>query len=134
MNKERVKFSLRFLLAFLFIVAGALHFTHAQFYLAIMPPYLPFHLALVYISGFFEIVGGIGLLIPSLRGYAGYGLVALLFAVFPANIYMAVNEVRVGNASFSPVLLWLRLPLQFALMALVLWCTKRNQEERGQSV
>ncbi len=95
-----------------------------------MPPYLPFHLALVYISGIFEIVGGIGLLIPSVQRYTGYGLVALLIAVFPANINMAVNEVGVSDASFSPALLWLRLPLQFVLIALILWCTKRAQGEK----
>lgn len=126
MTKDRVKFVVRLLLALLFTVGGALHFTHTQFYLAIMPPYLPHHLALVYLSGFFEIMGGIGLLIPALSRFAGYGLVALLIAVFPANIYMAVNHLKIGGASFPSLLLWLRLPLQFVLMALVLWCARRR--------
>lgn len=127
MNKEQVKFVVRLLLALFFLVAGILHFTRTGFYLAIMPPYLPFHLALVYISGFFEIVGGVCLLIPALSRFAGYGLVALLVAVFPANVNMAINEVSIGDTSFPPLLLWLRLPLQFALIALVLWCTKRSE-------
>jgi len=129
MNKRWVKSLLRFLLALLFIVAGVLHFTHTQVYLAIMPSYLPFHRALVLASGFFEIVGGIGLLFPFAQRYAGYGLVALLLAVFPANIHMAMNEVEVSNSSFASLLLWLRLPLQFALIWIILWCTKRDDEK-----
>lgn len=129
MNK--IKFAVRILLAVTFIIAGVLHFTHTEFYLAIMPPYLPFHRALVFISGFFEIAGGIGLLIPRLTRAAGYGLIALLIAVFPANINMAINDVQVGSNSFSPSLLWLRLPLQFALIALVWWCTKPSKPVVG---
>ncbi len=128
MNRRRIKSLLRFLLALLFIVAGVLHFTHTEFYLAIMPPYFPFHRALVLTSGFFEIIGGIGLLLPFVQRYASYGLVALLLAVFPANIHMAMNEVEVSNSSFAPFLLWLRLPLQFALIWIILWCTKRDDE------
>jgi len=126
MNKEQVKFAMRLFFALLFVVAGTLHFTHTEFYLAIMPSYLPFHCALVYISGFFEIVGGVGLLIPALSRVAGYGLVALLIAVFPANVNMLITEARTGDTFFPPLLLWLRLPLQFVIIALVLWCIKKE--------
>lgn len=124
MNRENIRLGVRILLAVAFIIGGVLHFTHTEFYLAIMPPYLPFQRALVFISGFFEIIGGIGLLIPRLTRAAGYGLIALLIAVFPANVHMAMNNVQVGDSSFSSSLLWLRLPLQFVLIALVWWCTK----------
>ena len=84
---------LRVLCASFFVVVGVLHFTNANTFLAIMPPALPYPLFLVYVSGVFEIVGGIGLLVPFLRRSAGWGLIALLVAVFPANIHMAINEV-----------------------------------------
>ncbi len=126
MNKRHIKTIVRVLFASLFIVAGVLHFTHTKFYLAIMPPYLPFHRTLVFLSGVFEIIGGIGLLIPRLKRMASYGLMALLLAVFPANIYMATEAVAVNGNHFAPSLLWLRLPLQFVLIALVWWCANER--------
>jgi uncharacterized membrane protein len=78
----------RGLLAVLFIGAGVLHFVAPATYLHIMPPYLPAPLALVYLSGAAEIAGGVGLLIPATRQLAGWGLILLLLAVFPANVYM----------------------------------------------
>ncbi|MED5253710.1 MAG: DoxX family protein, partial [Pseudomonadota bacterium] len=74
-----------------FIYFGVDHFINPDFYLSIMPPSFPLHEEAVYISGFFEIVGGIGVLIPRFRKIAGWGLVALLIAVYPANIYMAIS-------------------------------------------
>jgi uncharacterized membrane protein len=68
------------------------------------------------VSGAFEILGGLGLLIPQIRWAAKWGLIALLVAVFPANIYMATNPVDAGTASIAPVLLWGRLPLQLLLI------------------
>ena len=79
---------LLFGLSIFFINAGITHFTNLAFYLSIMPPFFPLHKEAVYISGFFEIIGGIGLLIPRFRKIAGWGLFALLIAVYPANIYM----------------------------------------------
>jgi uncharacterized membrane protein len=113
----------RVLLAILFMAAGTLHFLIAKTYVAIVPPYLPAHLALVYISGFFEILGGIGLLAPAnfhglpARGIAAWGLVALLLAVMLANIYMVTDHEKF--ASIPLWALWLRLPLQLPLMW---WC------------
>ena len=83
----------RVLLAILFMVSGSLHFFAPPLYLRIMPPYLPAPLALVYISGVAEILGGAGLLIPSTRQAAAWGLIALLIAVLPANIYMATAHL-----------------------------------------
>lgn len=110
--------------------AGILHFTRSGMYLKIMPPYVPFHLAMVYISGAAEIAGGIGLLIPLLRRAAAWGLVALLIAVFPANIYMATNPVEAGAASLPPAALYIRLLLQPILVWWVLWCTKPKAATR----
>ena len=74
-----------------FVAAGTNHFVNSEFYVSIMPPYLPAHLELVYVSGFFEILGGIGVLVPAVRALAGWGLVLLLVAVSPANLHMAVH-------------------------------------------
>lgn len=107
-----------------FTLAGTLHFTQTDAYLRIMPPYIPAHLFLVRASGVCEIAGGLGLLIPQTRRAAAWGLVALLIAVFPANIYMATNRTDAGAASIAPALLWGRLALQPLLIWWVLWCTK----------
>lgn len=98
-------------LAIFFVNTGIDHFINAGFYLSIMPPFFPLHEEAVYISGFFEVLGGMGVLIPRLRKIAGWGLVALLIAVYPANIYMALAPEAFPNI---PVLLiYSRLPLQF---------------------
>jgi uncharacterized membrane protein len=92
-------------------------------YMKIMPPYVPWHRAMVELSGAAEILGGIGLLIPRLRRQAALGLVALLIAVFPANIYMATNPIEAGaGLLLQPILIWW-----------VLWATKPTLTSRGGS-
>jgi uncharacterized membrane protein len=115
------------LAAALYVAAGALHFIKTELYLRIMPPYLPWHLWLVWISGVFEILGGLGLLYWRTRKAAAWGLVALLIAVFPANIYMATNPIDAGAASIAPALRWGRLPLQVLLAAWLIWCTHTSR-------
>ena len=107
-----------------YIVAGSLHFIKPAPYLRIMPPYVPWHAETVGISGAFEILGGLGLLVPATRRAAAWGLVALLIAVFPANLYMAMHPAEAGAASIAPVLRWGRLPLQALLIWWLLWCTR----------
>jgi uncharacterized membrane protein len=109
----------RIITAILFLIAGSLHFLVPQFYLKIMPPYIPFHLPMVWISGGFEILGGVGLLIPQTQRAAGWGLAALLIAVFPANVYMATDLT-----SIPAVIRWGRLPLQALMIWWVLWCSR----------
>ncbi len=98
-------------LAAFFINVGVDHFINPDFYLSIMPPAFPMHAEAVYVSGFFEILGGICVLIPSLRIIAGWGLVALLVAVYPANIYMALTPEAFPDIPVA--ILYFRLPLQF---------------------
>jgi uncharacterized membrane protein len=118
-----LKSILKYLLAVLFVLAGFNHFIDAAFYLRIMPPYLPWPLLLVYLSGFFEIAFGALLLIPRFTPLAAWGLIALLIAVYPANIHMAVhNELFPEH---QPLTLWLRLPLQIVLIAICYWYTTR---------
>ena len=107
---------LRWLAAIFFIVAGTFHFVKPDMYLQIMPPYFPDPQLLVAVSGLAEIAGGCGVLIPPLRRVAGWGLIALLIAVFPANIYMLQNHEQFHIA---PWILWARLPLQIVMGAWV---------------
>jgi uncharacterized membrane protein len=127
MDEERVRRIFRYLLSVFFMVAGANHFWNPRFYLMMMPPYLPHHSDLVFISGACEILGGIGVLFPEpLRRIAGWGLVALLIAVFPANLQMAIHDIPMGGPGTpaNPWLNWLRLPLQLVFIFWVLWCTR----------
>lgn len=98
-----------------YVAAGVMHFLKTSFYLKIMPPYLPFPLFLVYLSGVIEMLLGVCLLIPFIRTFAAWGVIALLIAVFPANIYMAQK----GGAEFGVQdwTLYLRLPIQGLLIA-----------------
>jgi uncharacterized membrane protein len=120
------------LAAIAYMLAGTLHFIKTDIYLRIMPPYIPWHLFMVRFSGLCEILGGLGLLIPQTRRAAAWGLVALLIAVFPANIYMATNPVEAGAESIEPVLRWGRLALQPLLIWWALWCTNPGPPVRNE--
>lgn len=113
------------LLAVFFIAAGAYHFISPETYRPLMPDYLPWHLGLIYLSGAAEVLGGIGISFPKWRHRAGWGLIALLVAVFPANIHMLVNHLPLGGKSVPDWAYWMRLPLQGVLIAWVYWaCAK----------
>jgi len=122
---SRVKFVLKLLLGVFFIAAGVNHFLRTGFYLRMMPPYVPFHLAMVQISGAAEILLGLLILIPRRSAIAGWGLIALLIAVFPANVQMALHPETFPE--FSARALWLRLPLQAVMSAWAYWYTRKNR-------
>lgn len=109
------------LCAIFFMLAGSFHFLKPDVYEQIMPEILPFPIFLIYLSGLCEILGGLGLLIPRFRKRASWGLIALLIAVFPANINMAVNSVDFG---MPHELLWWRLPIQLLFIIWVWYCGK----------
>ena len=109
---------LRYGLALLFVGAGALHFIRPEIFERIVPPMLPAPRLLVLLSGAAEVAGGLGLLLPATRRWAAWGLLALLVAVFPANVYM----VQLAGPLHIPAwVLWARLPLQ----PLLLWAVWR---------
>ncbi len=110
------------LLGLFFIAAGGNHFLHSAFYVRVVPAWLPAHVLLVQISGWCEILGGIGVLIPRLRRLAGIGLIALAIAVFPANLQMAQHPELYPDLG-SAQLFYLRLPLQLVLVAWIWWST-----------
>ena len=103
-----------------YINVGIKHFIEPEWFLYIIPPYLSYiDLELVYISGLFEIALGILLLFKKYRKIASYGIILLLIAVYPANIYLAFNELpqqQIGISSFAAS--WVRLPIQFILIGL----------------
>lgn len=126
---------LLYLLALLFVTAGVTHFTTPEFYAEIVPPYLPAPLALAYVSGVCEILLGLLVLVPATRRLAAWGLVALLLAVFPANIHMAVHPEPLRHAPSwmgqpTQLQLWLRLPLQLVLAAWAWWFTRVRTDAR----
>ena len=110
-----------FAVAAFFTFAGVGHFTNTEFFVAIVPPYLPGPYELVYISGVFEILGGVGVLIPATRRLAGFGLLALLVAVYPANIHMMMHPELFPDV--SPTGLYVRMPFQFLFAAAIWWST-----------
>ena len=105
-----------------YIAIGIKHFINVEWFMKIMPPYLPYHKELVYLSGAFEIILGIMLIFEKTRFLGGWGLILLLIAVFPANIYLA----QTGGAAIntSPALAWGRLPVQAIFIALAYWHSK----------
>lgn len=105
------------MLATFFVVAGVNHLVHPQAYLKMIPPYVPFPRAMNVISGGAEMLGGIAVLVPRLRRAAGWSLIALLIAVFPANLHVALHGW--DGVKIPAWILWARLPLQVALVAWV---------------
>lgn len=118
---SRTKTTSQYLLAMFMVVAGTMHFMNPKFYLAIMAPYLPFHLGLVYLSGFFEVLFGVLLLIPRFTRLAAWGIFTLLIAVFPANIYLYQHQELLPA---SPMVHFLRLPLQAVFLLWAYWHTR----------
>ncbi|MEO8086198.1 MAG: DoxX family protein [Bacteroidota bacterium] len=108
-----------FIMSALYTITGTMHFIHPEFYLRIMPPWIPMHEEMVFISGVCEIVFAILLLFPFTRRLAAWCIIGLLVAVFPANIQMTINYFREHNPG-----LWItivRLPIQ---VVLILWAYK----------
>ena len=118
---ERVRILARVFVALAMTAIGVLHFVRPAGFVAIVPRALPYPYALVLISGAFEIVLGLGLLVPRVRRLSSYGLVALYIAVFPANINMAVHHLDLDGKPVPTWALWLRLPFQLVFIALALW-------------
>ncbi len=117
-------------LALMFLTAASARLAWPDTLVAMVPEGLPLRREAVYLSGFFEAAGAVGLLIPALRRPAGLGLALLLVAVFPANVNMAVQGLRLDGYPVAPVYLWARLPLQIPLIWLVLWASRDDHATR----
>ena len=111
-----------YVMGIFYIIVGIKHFQDPSWFVQIVPPILPYKYELVYISGFFEVLLGILLMIPKFQSIAAKGLMALLICVYPANIYLAqTNGVALG---ISPLIAWGRLPFQFVFIGLAYWHLK----------
>ena len=111
-----------YVMGIFYIIVGIKHFQDPSWFVQIVPPILPYKYELVYISGFFEVILGILLMIPRFQSIAAKGLMALLICVYPANIYLAqTNGVAMG---ISPLIAWGRLPFQFVFIGLAYWHLK----------
>lgn len=117
-----------FLVSALFVSAGIMHFVIPRSYAGIMPLWVPFPMTMVYLSGVLEIAGGLGILMPATRRLAGAGLIALLIAVFPANVHMLANAMRDGASTLYLAVLFLRLPLQ---PLMIVWIYRVAVRSRG---
>ena len=107
------------IMSIFYVGIGIKHFTNPMWFVKIVPPILPYKLSLVYISGFFEILFGIMLLFPYTRYIAAWGLIMLLIAVFPANLYLAMTNGAGLNT--TPLIAWWRLPFQFVFIGIAYW-------------
>ena len=129
-NKEL----LRVILALCILAAGIAHFVVPEPFVKIVPDFLPYPLSLVYLSGVFEILGAVGLLTPPVSRAAAWGLVALLIAVYPSNINMAVNHIHLNGIPTSFWFQAIRLPFQFVLVAWAYWYTKPDIDGNQASI
>ena len=119
---KKTKTILKWTLGIIYILAGTNHFINPDFYLKMMPPIFPAHLFLIYLSGIFEILFGVLLLVPRFSRIGAWGIIGTTIAVTPANIYMAMNPEMFSE--FSPIALYLRLPLQIIPLVWAYWFTK----------
>ena len=109
-----------------YLVVGIKHFTDVNFFVSIMPPYIPFHEFFIYLSGFFEILFGLLLIFKKTRKFAGIGLIYLLVFVFPANVHLYLSEVAQKALSITQNDALVRLPLQLPLMIIAFWHAEEN--------
>ena len=128
---RRLRGGLKYLMAAFYVLAGVNHFLNPAVYLKIMPPYLPWHRFFVGVSGVCEIALGLLLLVPRYTRWAAWGLIALLIAVFPANLHMAVHPELYPEIPAAA--LWARLPLQAVLIAWA-WVYTRSEPPPSRGV
>ncbi len=114
---------MRVALASMFTLTGVSHFTATESFLLMVPEFLPLRREAIYVSGAAELAGAAGLFVPPLRRAAGLGLAALLVAVFPANVYVALSNVQVDLVPGSPAYQWARLLLQPLLVWFAVWAS-----------
>jgi len=120
--KSKIKTLSIIIMSLFYIGVGTNHIINPNWFVRIIPPILPFKIAIVYISGIFEIILGSLLIFPKTRFIAGWGLIILLLAVYPANIYVALTNGEAMDT--TPMIAWGRLPFQFVFIGLAYWHSK----------
>jgi uncharacterized membrane protein len=122
--ESQLKRTIRAIAGFVMVAVGVLHFVAPAGFVKIVPAWLPAPLFLVLLSGFFEILGGVGLFVRRAHRLAAWGLIALYVAVFPANINMAIHGIQPDGMHLSAVALWARLPFQAVLIWVAWWLSR----------
>lgn len=122
--KQALRYACLAIVFLWFFSGGVGHFWSSDLFMSAVPPYIPLPRAVIYVSGAFELLGAIGVLVPRWRQWAGNGLIALTICVTPANVYMWMNPQRFPTLDES-LLLW-RLPLQVVLLAAIWWSTRNT--------
>ena len=112
-----------------FVFAGISHFIFPGTFIKLMPPFIPAPLLMVYVSGVFEMLGGIGLIVSKTKRFASYGLILLLLAVYPANIYVAWENIQLGGFMNDSAYQWFRVILQIPLIIWVWWTARENNRD-----
>ena len=128
--RNTIKLLCLLVLTFLYISVGVKHFTNPNFFLAIMPPYIPYHNFMVYLSGALEIVFALMMLFKKTRFYGCWGIILLLIAVFPANIYLYNSEIPQKILSVTKLEALIRLPYQLPLLLFAFWHSKEESSIR----
>ena len=116
-----LRYALLWFTALGYIAVGIYHFVNKDFFMCIMPPYIPFHSFCVLFSGLAEILLGVALLMPAYRRWASYGIIALLIAVFPANIYLAMDAGAQACLETTSTIAIIRLPFQIVFVLIAWW-------------
>lgn len=106
-------------LTMVFFFTGIGHFVSAEPMTDMIPPAVPYRLAIIYVSGVIEIVAGLALLPRATRVVAGWFVIAMLVVLLPSNVFAAIHRVPMGGHAWGPVYLLIRVPLQIVL---VVWC------------
>ena len=117
-------------MSILYISIGIKHFTHPDFFIAIVPKLITWKKEAVLISGIFEIALGLLLLFKKTRKFAAYGIILLLIAVFPANIYLFISEIAREKINISKSQALIRMPFQIPLIIIAYWHSKKNQSSQ----
>ncbi|MGD8340677.1 MAG: hypothetical protein PVH89_07830 [Gammaproteobacteria bacterium] len=121
-------------LSIAFVFFGAGHFVQTQPMTEMLPPWIPYRVAIIYLTGIFEWALAVGLLFPRTRRASGYACISILVLFFPANIYAAVNSIGMGGHLWGPMYLLIRGPLQILLVGWAYWFTVREiPGERARS-
>ena len=118
-----------YVMSILYIIIGIRHFTDPDFFLKIMPPLLPIKKELVLISGFFEILFGFFLIFKKTRFFASWGIILLLIAVFPANIYLFLSEIPQEALGVTKNQALMRLPFQIPLIIIAYWHSLKSSSK-----
>ena len=124
--RNTLKVSCLLVLSLLYIFVGVKHFTNPNYFLAIMPPYIPYHKFMVYLSGLLEILFALMMIFKKTRFYGCWGIIFLLIAVFPANIYLYNSEIPQKILSVTKQEALIRLPYQLPLLLFAFWHSKKK--------